>query len=298
MKLKLSRLLPSAALFCLLIASCKKEDAVSTSTPSSTLTAQNARVTSMIGAMTEASDEETSDMFADESTASTGKAASACPERTFSPNKTAFPRTVTSDYGTGCTDVKGRFISGKKIVNWKADFHTAPAGTILSVVTYSNYYVNGINIAGSVTNKVVTAGVPGPFAFRQIYARSISDATGNVSTFLGTTLNTQVIGDINSAPADRGFSSKVNNYGVEQTPGEATVAWAATSANPTLPIKLGSCASRSSGLLQICLVSLEKTTKETLDFGNGDCDNKATLTINSGSPITITLPFRFFTSYL
>ncbi len=209
MKLKLSRLLPSAALFCLLIASCKKEDAVSTSTPSSPSSTQNAITTSMIGAMSEASDQETMQTCMQMNLQKILQAKEQVPVlmRTVSPNKNAFPRTVTLDYGTGCTDVNGRHVSGKRFVNFKADYKTAPAGTITSVTTYSNYYVGGINIAGSATNKVVTAGVPGPFAFRQIYARSISDATGNVSTFIGTTVHTQVVGDINSAPADRGYSA-------------------------------------------------------------------------------------------
>jgi hypothetical protein len=294
MKLKLTRLIPSTALFCLLVASCKKEDAVSVSTPSSTLSTQNARVTSMIGAMSEASDQEALDMYTDESAGITGKAASACPEVTYSPSSTAYPRTVTFDYGTGCTDALGRNIKGVRTVVQKENFRTAHANSVLSLVTYSNYYIGNTNISGNATNVVLKAGTPGPYVFRTIYKRTITDGSGNTSTFIGQSTHTQVIGDINSKGKDAGYSNNETDLGVESTPGQPTVAWTLITSKLNPIIKLGSCAPRVAGQVHICLVSLHDKTTEDVDFGNGDCDNQATLSVNGGAPTTVTLPFNFF----
>jgi hypothetical protein len=299
MKLKFTRLIPSIALVCLLFASCKKDDAVNNAQSPAVSPQQSARVTSMVGAMEDATDLESSDMFTAESVETiTGKGADGdCPVRTATYKSTHYPRTVTYDYGTGCTDEFGRTISGKRIVNVKANFRTAPAGTIYAVTTYSNYYVNGVNISGNVTNKVVTAGTPGGFVGQSIYKRTVSDGAGNTSTFLGKTVRTQVIGDVNSVKEDAGFSLNIIAYGVELTPGEATVVWQAKSDTLSPPIQLGSCIYRTQGLVKITLASLNAITHETLNYGNGDCDNNAILKVN-GVPQPIKLPFQFFTNHL
>jgi len=303
MKLKLTRLVPSIALGCLLFASCKKEDAVSTQTQSAISPQNAARVTTMIGAVQHSSDQEFTDLIAAESAPSiTGKGADVaddCPVITITPSKTVYPHTVKFDYGSGCVDENGVTKSGSRTVVVHADYKTAPAGTVIGVTSYSNYYVNGINISGNSVSKVATAASPGPLVMQVITHKTVSDGSGNTSTYIGVITRTQIAGTVSSPKASRDYSLKETAYGLELTPGEAPAIWKLNTGTVSPLIKSGTCLYFTQGVVHIILIDTHAViTHETLDYGSGSCDNAAMLTVDGGSPQAITLPFIFFTQHL
>ena len=70
--------------------------------------------------------------------------ADSCPTITISTG--AFPKTITIDYGTGCSGFNGSTRSGKIIIN-VTDRRNVINAT--RTVTFDNYYFNGIKIEGT-----------------------------------------------------------------------------------------------------------------------------------------------------
>ena len=75
-----------------------------------------------------------------------------CPTITISAG--AFPKTITIDYGTGCTGFNGSTRSGKIIIN-VTDRRNVVNAT--RTVTFDNYFFNGIKIEG--TKEIKTVGL-------------------------------------------------------------------------------------------------------------------------------------------
>lgn len=292
MKQNFFKLLPGAALLCFLFSSCQKNEAV-TSHSSSQTSSPLTRTTTMIGAMDIQSDLEMSDVLANDQAP-----ASDCPVVTFNPSKDVYPYIKTVDYGSGCTDAYGITTSGKRFTTVYADKNTAPAGKVISVTTFGNYYVNGVSVSGDVKVTVVNSAMSGPLVLRIAVNKSVSDAFGNTSSFVDLAIQKQIAGIGTDSTGDDVYQISENAYGTEVSGDSAMVTWNSVSdpANPV--IKAESCEFRSQGALKITLKQLGVQTDEYLDYGNGDCDNNATLTVNNGEPQPITLPFYFFAGAL
>ena len=287
MKLKFTKLVPSTALLCLVLASCQKNEAV-TSHPSQT-SSPLTRTTTMIGAMAYQSDLDMNDVIASDQ-----PDGSDCPVITFTPSRDVYPNMKTVDYGSGCTDSYGITTSGKKFVTNYADRNTAPAGKVISVTTFSNLYVNGVSISGNVKVSVVQPSSSGQLILKIVVEKTVSDAFGNTSSFVNLATQTQIAGNETSSSTDDVFQIAENAHGTEVSGDSAMVTWHSMTdpANPI--IKQASCQFRSQGGLIITLKQLGVITNEYLDYGNGDCDNQATIAVNGGDPQPITLPFYFF----
>ncbi len=76
------------------------------------------------------------------------------PAITVDPTGRAYPKTITIDYGDGLELVNGRIISGKIIINVSARPRTNGA---TREVTYENFYVDSVNIAGGATRTFMGA---------------------------------------------------------------------------------------------------------------------------------------------
>jgi hypothetical protein len=288
MKLKFTKLVPSTALLCLVLASCQK-NAADTSKPPSQTGSPLTRTTTMIGAMENESDLEVADIFATSSSD-----AAHCPVTTYNPAKGVYPDTRTVDYGTGCTDDFGVTRSGKRLTTLYADKFTAPAGKLISVTTFSNYYVDGVSISGNVKISIGSPASSGQLVLRIAVNKTATDAFGNTSSYIKSATQTQIEGGGTDSAEDNVFKISENSYGTEVSGDSAMITWKSVTdpANPM--IKKALCPYRSQGGEKITLKQLGVTTDEYLDYGNGDCDNQATLSINGGTPQPITLPLYFF----
>ncbi|MBV9962592.1 MAG: hypothetical protein JO072_10130 [Parafilimonas sp.] len=285
MKLKLSKLIPAGALLCLVLASCKKNEAVTS--PSSSTGSSLAKTTSMIGAMVGENDIEIADALSSNDKTDNS---SSCKVVTYNPSENVYPHTKIVDYGSGCTDDQGITRSGKRFSTVYADQETAPAGKVVSVTTFSNYYVNGVSISGNVKVTVITPASSGALTLRVVVNKTVTDSLGNTSSFVNTAIQKQVGGTVD----DRIFQIDENAYGTEVSGDSAMVTWKAVT-DPSNPImKMASCEFRSQGALMISLKENGVQTNEYLDYGNGNCDNMATLKVGNDDPQNITLPFYFF----
>ena len=294
MKSKLSRLLPAAALFCFVFASCKKSDQLtpagsSQATTSSLLLSANNTIISGGSQQNEAM----SDIMGN-SIVMSGDS-SDCRTVTFSPSKTVYPHLKTIDFGSGCVSQDGIMRSGKKLITVYADWQTAAAGTLVSEETFSDFYSDSVNVSGNIKIYVDTAASPGPLALKIVANKTFTDSKGNTSTFISTDYCLQTAGNTTTTKEDNVYQITGGASGTEVLDGSLAVSWTST-IDPSNPvIKMGDCMYRSKGGLIIQL-TLEGSSvfNEYLNYGDGSCDNNATLTINGGTPQQITLPIRFW----
>jgi hypothetical protein len=190
-----------------------------------------------------------------------------------------FPtKNISIDFGTGCTSPKG--IVRKGIINIVLTDSLQNPGS-LATITFSNYYINGFKRDGTITrtNTTVAGGTTRSWN-RTVVNGSMTSPAGQVRTFSKNINITQIDGL--STPCDRSddiylldgtrtvtsFNGKTRTF-TTQTPLQ----------------KKASCANIDQGILNI----QAGTKTATLDFGTGNCDNQAVLTIPGKSPKTITL---------
>jgi len=196
-----------------------------------------------------------------------------CPTITISPSGSTFPKTVTLDFGSGCTTSSGATASG--IITATVSGSIDKTGTTITVIM-NNFIYNGYGVNGTYIATVVSAGV-----------YSVSVQNGSVSkdakkvTFAGTINITQVAGQSTTTNInDDVYDISVSLTGTDTSGKNFSVA----SSTPLR--KTASCSWIVSGIVTITKQARPKTT---LDFGSGACDNQATLTVGKTSSI-ITLP--------
>jgi hypothetical protein len=187
----------------------------------------------------------------------------ACTEVTVEPNDGTFPKTVTIDYGEGCLCRDGKFRKGRIVL-----FFTAPirrAGAVLTA-TLKDFYVNRVHIEGTKT-------------------------ISNLSTDSKFKLSVQVVGGKVTWPNGRGFTheslkvfvqteggdTRIIRDDVYAIEGRAKTVYAnglTIVKNTETPlIKPVACPFIVKGKLKIKINARELF----IDFGNGECDNKALL---------------------
>lgn len=192
---------------------------------------------------------------------------------------TAFPRVLTIDFGdTNCLSNDGRYRRGKILVSFTGRYRRP--GTIITT-TFDNYYVNDNQVEGT---KVVTNN-----GFNAEGHMSWTISVNGVITFAsgkGTiTWKSQRIREW-----VEGIDTPHNRWDdvyliTGQASGERAngLSWTRKITNP-LKVKLA-CRFIISGTVEI---KPEGKPMRTLDFGDGECDNLATVTVD-GKTYTIHL---------
>lgn len=190
----------------------------------------------------------------------------------------SYPKTLTLDFGTGCSSVDGIFRSGK-IVYVFTDAILLPAAT--ATVTFDHYVVNGYGVEG---------------AYK---------ITNNSSDVNGISFNTQVTNGIVTYPSGSNYHYNANRT-YTMTAGSATpfditddvysvtgnssfVASDGSSLVCTITtplVKAITCHNVGSGIISFVY---DQAVDGTLDFGDGTCDNQAVLKIGANITRNITL---------
>jgi hypothetical protein len=205
---------------------------------------------------------------------------------TYSPSKDVYPHTKTIDYGTGFRNGIATKKSGKVIITYfdpKAD-----ASGKFAVTTYDNYYSNGVHIEGSIqVNKIKNGS--GQQVYLHLIDKTMTDANGNVKSFKCNSKWTVIDwqgGSQNAYQKDEHATGTETDNGIESH-------FVIDTDSGNLIIKPFDC-KRVQGAL-IATINLGKGTKldEVLDYGNGVCDDIATLTVN-GVSSQVTLPLNFW----
>lgn len=251
--------------------SCQKDE-VSSSVDETTLTQQETQTEETLADVDLLVDEAVDANFSQLKSASIESAAylTDCPVITV--NKTATPQVLSIDFGTACIGKDGKTRSGKIIVT-STSFNTFPS---VRDKSFENYIVDGKKIEGSVTktitkdqeNNIRTA------VIKENITITFPDGEGKATRVADLTRQYQRNGLLN--PLDNQIVSwgtveftRISGVKVNKT---------ITSADP-LVFKVA-CHHIVSGTVS---VTTSDNRSWTINYGDGACDNKATLTMGDKS---------------
>lgn len=214
------------------------------------------------------------------------------PGETYSPNNPAscftvtvtpkirlqFPKTVTIDFGGGCLGKDGKLRKGKIVTIFTGPMRIPGSKTS---TTFLDYSVDTFAIAGTVTVENSSLSNKQAWRMEVLNGKITNTQNGFWRKYAGVKEREQTEG--NGTPLylqDDVFKITGKAQGSNSNGNE----WASKIISPI--IRKYSCNWRSKGTVEINRKN--NTAVATLDYGDGTCDDKATLTIN-GVAHTITL---------
>ncbi len=187
---------------------------------------------------------------------------------------TGFPKTIVIDFGTSCTYM-GVTRSGK--INIVLTDSVRKPGS-QATMTFDNYYVNLYKVEGTIV--WTNTSTPGTRSWTRVTTNGkITHPDGRYWLHSGTKSVTQIAGVATPTWLDDVFSI-TGNHTVTNSAGRTRTG---TVLDPL--IKATACANISQGKLKI----EGPNHYAIIDFGNGTCDNLATISIDGRPPRTIIL---------
>jgi hypothetical protein len=180
-----------------------------------------------------------------------------------------FPKTVTIDFGTGC-EVRGHLRKGKIITVYTGRMHVPGSS---ATTTFENFSIDSFAIEGkhTLTNATQPGGNQRVFTATVEGAKITNTNSGAWCAWSGTRTRTQVEGNGTPFfPVDDVFEV-TGNRRVNCSDGKS---WSSEVTTPL--VRKFTCRWFVSGVLTINFTG----GQALLDFGNGQCDNRATLTVN------------------
>ncbi len=190
---------------------------------------------------------------------------------------TADGKIVTLDFGDGCIGRRGKEFAGKIIIEYVrfADGYS-------KTVTFEDFTVDGNSVEGSKSISKINSNANGNPEKTHIVDVTITFTTGEVASKKGTKTKEKIEGADTDDRGDDVYSitgnwDSVNKYG------DVKVAEITTNL-----IRKYACRYIVSGVVEIT----KDGVAYTLDFGDGSCDNNATLTDTDGNVEEITLRRR------
>jgi hypothetical protein len=204
----------------------------------------------------------------------------ACPDVTItllSP-PALFPKRIVLDFGTGCTSTRdGRTRRGKIVIVYTNRL-TVPGA--MATTTFDGYYVDSVKVEG--THKITNVAEVNALAKKwkvEVIGGKLSFPSGDFTEWNRTNIITQIEGI--SATNVRDWVLKVEGYGSGHTRRHGIiVAWNAEIIDPL--IKRFNCRWIVRGKIRIRRVNVTNTTRweGVVNFGDGTCDNRATITVD------------------
>ncbi len=208
---------------------------------------------------------------------------------TYDPAPDVYPRTVTYDWGTGCTSTTGIARSGKLIYKYTGDLSIIGSKV---TVSYDNYYFNGVKIEGKLkwSNNEYTQGENlGQLKYRLTYKdRKTIQTNGDYTIVNG---HTRIIRGTDNEGYPGFPMGDFRETSSDSAPLEYTTSIGGVIENFTVDItntliyKSG-CDWITKGML---LYNYTDLTTATLDYGTGDCDDQAWYTDRDGTQYWITV---------
>ena len=216
----------------------------------------------------------------------------ACPDVTITHlnNIDPFPVKIVMDFSTGCTARDGRTRSGKIISTYTNRLFVPGA---MATVTFENYMIDSVKVQGTLTitneGEVISATCTRHKWKVVVENGKLSKPNGNYTEWNSTKTITQIEGTCTPwihlddiYKIEGGARGKVKR-------GDLLIAWNSEITDPL--IKKFSCHWLVKGTIRVARLNLTTSSPwvATINYGNGDCDNKGVVTIN-GMPHNITLP--------
>lgn len=188
-----------------------------------------------------------------------------CPVITY--DKTSNPRKMILDFGTGCVGRDDKTRSGKIIISSTAFENLS----LERVKTFENFIVEGKKIEGKITKKITLN--------RENFSRVAEIKEDIKVTFEDNTMLTRkgnlTRENIFMIPGERA-DNETKTWGevITTRPSGATITKTIAEATPLL--YKASCKQIVSGIVTFT----NGDTSWTIDYGDGECDNSATVTRN------------------
>lgn len=182
-----------------------------------------------------------------------------------------FPVKVVTDFGTGCVGRDGRTRKGKIITVYTGRL-TVP-GKVAETI-FDGYYINNIHVEG--THRIKNNSTSQVYVFQtDIQDGKITKSNSNYTQWNSKKTYSQIEGlGTTFWPKDDVFSLSSEAQGSVKTDA-VFFTWTSKTLEPL--IKNFTCRWIVKGKIGI---SKSSTDTVVIDYGNGDCNNKATLTIN------------------
>lgn len=201
-----------------------------------------------------------------------------------------FPVRVVMDFGSGCVARDGRLRSGKIItVYTNRLIHPGAKAT----TSFENFVVDSIRVQGThvITNQSVASNTNCLTHIWKVVVEGakLTKPNGNYTEWNSTKTVTQIEGMCTPfIPLDDFYRINGGANGKVKR-GDLLIAWRSETVEPL--IKKFTCRWMVKGIIKIIRLNLTTNSPwvATINYGNGDCDNKALVTIN-GVPHIITLP--------
>lgn len=196
----------------------------------------------------------------------------------------SFPVTIVIDFGAGCVGRDGHNRSGKIITTYTNRLLVPGAK---ATTTFENFYIDSIHVEG--THEISNIGTITELKLQVVVENAkLTKPNGNYTEWNSRKTITRLEGNLTPLPLDDVFSIDGEAHGKVKR-GNIIVAWNTEIVEPL--IKKFSCRWIVKGRLRVARLNLSNTSPwiAILDYGNGNCDNRAVLTIN-GVSHEITLP--------
>ena len=191
------------------------------------------------------------------------------------------PKKITIDFGTGCTNNNGVTRKGKVIVTYTGRYRDA--GTVIHI-TSENYYVNAnkVDIDRTITNNGENSA--GHLWYSIVSNRKVTFPDGTFST---SSTDDKTREWIEGSNTPREFSDDVYKVNGTATHTSRRGIVYDASTETTLTRKV-SCHQFTEGVVKIIRYG-QRDRFGVIDFGNGECDDEATVTLDNGRKFTISL---------
>jgi len=195
-----------------------------------------------------------------------------------------FPITVTMDFGAGCTCGDGHVRKGKIVARY-SDRLLHPHAT--ANIQFNNFSIDSIQLDNSTSFTISNTGTADRLQLTIDVSAKLNKPNGNYTEWHSQKVITRIGGGDTTTPLDDVMQIEGSTSGTVKR-NDLAVAWKAEITNPF--IKRFTCRWISQGTIKVGRESLSSNSQwiGTLDYGNGICDNQATLTLN-GVTYQITL---------
>lgn len=194
-----------------------------------------------------------------------------CAIVTMNPQTTTFPKTFYVDFGTSCS-TNSITRTGKLKITFS---NTITESGSTMTVERVNYYINGNKVEGTIVYKNTTISPTLPQWTRTVTNGKFTNTKGEVFLNSGTHTVKQTVGVTTLALDDNIYEITNGTQTVTRENGAKTML---TIIEPL--IKNFSCDYVSKGKIKVEDVFIGFTVDGTIDYGNGDCDNKGIFTQN------------------
>jgi hypothetical protein len=181
-----------------------------------------------------------------------------------------FPKTITIDFGTGCTGRDGHTRRGKIITVYTGKMKLAGSK---ATTTFDGFYFDSIKVEG--THIIENNSTDTNLVFTlTLQNGKLTAPSGDYVAVNRTHTWTQIAGGATHQPADDVFKVTGSSDGTVQVLG-LTFQWTTDIIQPL--VRKFTCPWFVSGQVKIT----HDTHTAILDYGNGSCDNQATLTVGT-----------------